>query len=217
MTENDDSKYDRHPGYGTIQISRWTGGGYSLFGSNLLHDGGVSVRINRAEKKRNLCNDWIHPIEELIEIQMSEAQFAHFVSSMNIGNGTPCTIQHVMGKSCGRVPDPSLRGTFEAELKEHVARIGSGLDGLLQEVQTVVGKKTVNKGDVKVILGKLTSLVQEIHSNLPFVQEQFEEAMEKTIEDSRIEIDAYVTNTLKMSGLQAMTDGNQQKKLALPE
>lgn len=84
-----------HPAFGLIGASRVSVSppGSVLFDSDVKHGHTVIVRIRTAGRRRDNKYDWIHGREELIEVEMSEAQWASLVSSMNSGNGTPCTIR----------------------------------------------------------------------------------------------------------------------------
>jgi hypothetical protein len=92
-----------HPAYGQVSVSNVSGGIY-LYGSDFHHQNYVALRINRSELNRNLSNDWPHAREELVEIAMSESQWATLVSSMNRGEGVQCTLQHYQRKMVPQIP-----------------------------------------------------------------------------------------------------------------
>jgi hypothetical protein len=98
----DDACYT-HPAYAQISASNVSGGAY-LYGSDFKHHNYVVIRIKRSEMSRNLSNDWPFAREELIEVAVSESQWATFVSSMNRGEGVQCTLQSVQGKSVPQIP-----------------------------------------------------------------------------------------------------------------
>jgi hypothetical protein len=83
----------RHPAFGNICVSRPSGSA-TLFGSELKHQHYVSITINRAEKHRSLHRDWIFGKDTILEISMSESQWATFVASSGMGGGTPCTLNY---------------------------------------------------------------------------------------------------------------------------
>lgn len=210
----------QHPAFGTVQISRFTGGDFHLFGSNLKHSGGVALRVTKADLRRHLHEDWIHPSGEIVEVYMSEAQFAHMIASMNMGSGTPCTIQHIQGKRMERIPPRPMVEQFKNELKEEVQQVASGLGELIKQIETLRAQKTIKKSELDAVLAKASNIHQDIVSNLPFVHTQLEEAMDKTVNDGRIEIEAHITNAIKLTGLKALADAQTDgeiPKLTLPE
>src|SRR5687767_12050919 len=83
---------ESHPAYGQISASR-VSGSINLYGSDFRHNHYVIVSIHRSVLDRDLSHDWPFPRQEIIEVALSESQWAHFVSSLNAGSGAQCTIQ----------------------------------------------------------------------------------------------------------------------------
>src|SRR5690606_19504838 len=101
---------ETHPSYGSIHLGRVSGSA-KLFMSPFRHNGFISISISRAKRVRNLANDRLHgELRKLVEVLMSEAQFAHFITSMFDGSGTPCTIHQVTGTT---MPEPPEGGEVE--------------------------------------------------------------------------------------------------------
>lgn len=46
----------------------------------------------------------------------------------------------------------------------------------------------------------------ELRSNLPFVAKQFDEHMEDIVEDAKVEIHGYMTNTLQRAGMDVLKE-----------
>src|SRR3546814_5396409 len=79
-----------------MRISDWSS---DVCSSDLFpHQNFVSIRICRSSLNRDLSNDWHYGKDQMMEVNMSEAQWATFVSSMNVGSGTPCTLASVDGQ-----------------------------------------------------------------------------------------------------------------------
>src|SRR6476646_10686413 len=85
---------ESHPAWGLVSAHRVSSTpGAVLFDSDIQHQHYMQITLRRASRDRGLSRDWIH--EEgptLIESNMSEAQWAAFVSSTNT-SGVPCTIR----------------------------------------------------------------------------------------------------------------------------
>lgn len=116
----DDSDKTTHPAYGIISIHR-TSGGARLFRSDFEHQHYITIDISTAYEtpgygvKGNVYND-----AQIISLAMSEAQFARMITSLNVGCGTPCTLERVgvppalkpfEGKQIPRVEREDLRET----------------------------------------------------------------------------------------------------------
>lgn len=151
---------------------------------------------------RGLSRDWHSAQDEYIEVSLSESQWAEFVSTLNSGMGTPCTVDFVRG--IGQLP--SIVGTtdrieqFAGEVKKDVQRSLGNLDKLLSQLdETKVGKAAK---DELVWLAKLAR--QDIEANLPFVAKSFDEHMEQQVQRAKTEINAYANHVINRTGLAAL-------------
>jgi hypothetical protein len=75
-----------HPAFGQIGASR-VSGHIQLYDSDFHHNAYMTISIRRSELHRSLNRDWHYGRDELIEVALSEAQWATFVSAPNIGSG----------------------------------------------------------------------------------------------------------------------------------
>lgn len=172
-----------HPAFGAVQVSR-VSGTVNLHGSDFSHHHFIALRINTASMKRNLSSDWHHPRKELIEVYMSEAQWAALVSSLNMGAGVPCTIQHVLHEQIPQLPRPKQTAAeFDREMKEHLNEIEQRLQGLLAGAKTVAQKQ------------EIAGIITQVKSNVPFVATQFGKHIERTVHKAKMEVNAYATAT----------------------
>lgn len=190
-----------HPAYGQIRASRVSGGSV-LYGSDFVHRHTIEVTIARSELTRGLSHDWHHAREDLISVSMSEAQWATFVSALNVGTGVPCTLEYVAGEHIPRLPMPVARTEqFTDELKEKLAGSLSSLRSLSQEVE---GMK-LPVGKTKELKASIDRVLQELKSNLPFVAKSFDEHVERGVEAAKTEIHGYMTGVLTRAGLDALS------------
>jgi hypothetical protein len=111
---SDDRKEYKHPSYGMIAFNRSMGGRPTrLFGSPLEeHYGTVRVVIGTGTRIHESNMDRYHGSlrGEHIEVEMSAAQFAEVLTSMNQGSGIPCTIRYINGKPI-EDPPPTQKGS----------------------------------------------------------------------------------------------------------
>lgn len=198
----------RHPAYGQIGVSR-VSGSTMLYGSDFQHQHYITLRIWRSELHRNLSNDHPFAREELIEVAMSEAQWATMVSSLNVGRGVPCTIEHIDRKMVPGLPKPAdKRDDFK---KEALQDCQDGLDRLDKLVAMIDGLKLSQKAKEELIK-QAQHAAQSFTSSIPFVMGQFAEHMETTTEKAKIEINAYATHLLLETGMEALK-GNSPLQL----
>lgn len=210
VVKNDDpfgGTIETHPSYAQINANRVTGGAI-LYGSDFEHQNFITISISRSKLMRSLSSDHHHSEDELIEVMLSEAQWATFVSSMNQGGGTCCTINHLGRKSMPGLPVPkSRRAQFESEFKEKIGGIVAAAKEL-EELIEEGGRKTVMRDLVqRVTIG--------LESNLKFLVTQFGEFMEDTTEKAKIEITAWATNLINRTGIKAL--GNIEPPIKMIE
>jgi hypothetical protein len=209
-----DEPEDEHESFGVAGFYRRTGGNYNLFGSSIKHGQTIALTIKRATRRRHLSNDWIHGKGQLIEVVFSPNQFAQLLTSMNVGDGVPCTIQYVGGKRMADCPSTEQRAMFEQEFKENVEKLTEKAEIHLKEITEVLtAKAPINKAERSAIIGKLNTLVHILTDSIPFVQSQFNEAMDKTVTEARAEVEAFVDNKIRALGIEAL-EGEVQKALS---
>lgn len=201
----DEQKIEKHPSYGTILVNTISGQGY-LFGSNAQHHSFVGITIMEAEMRRDLSHDWTYGTKELIEIWMTEAQWAHFISSFGNGSGTPVTLRHVEGRRRPMPPEPAPKALeFKAEVREHLQRAFDNLTGVLTAIDTALqpGSKSLSKTELKALSSSLTTAKYDISSNLDYVMGQFHAQVEKDLSAAKIEAEAYFNRRLAELGVRA--------------
>jgi hypothetical protein len=200
-----DNETETHESYGMVGFSRVTSSnGTNFFGSSIRSSHYIELTIRRAERARNLNQYWYRGTEELINIRLSPNQFADLLTSLNIGHGVPCTIQHVNCVRMAECPSVDQRAKYEEEFKRDVREVVAAAKQLASDVQELFKKPTINKGDRAPILEKLRMLMQEIESNMPFVQTQFNEAMDKTVTEAKGEVEAFVNHKIHSLGINAL-------------
>lgn len=195
-----------HPAFGQITAGRVSGGGVSLYGSDFAHNNFVTISIHGSVLDRQLSRDWHFPRDEVVEVYLSEAQWATFVSSMNVGGGVPCTLARVQGETMPAIPFRSQHEDFKAELNGTVEGMTARIDATIQQMRDGIGASLSNKKRDE-LLAELVRLRQDVSSSLPYVAQSFGEHMEQTVEKAKIEVNAYVHSAVTRAGLTALSEG----------
>lgn len=194
----------KHPSYGLLRFSRISSGKpVQLYGSSIEHQETIRMSVSPSYIERDLSTDWYHKSgRELIEVEMSYAQFAEVISSMNMGNGVPVTIKHINQET---IPSPTIdnkRLQFESEIENKLNDINQKLESLVVESKDLLeNKKSINKGDRQIILNQLDGLFREVKSNIPFVYKMFNEQMDKTVHQAKSEVEAFTQSKILQMGL----------------
>jgi len=204
---NMDKTKETHESYGLVGVSRRTGDPGNLFGSSIRHQNYVALTIKRAEKNRDIHRDWYYGHEHLIKIEMSNTQFAEMITTMNMGDGVPCTIRHIGYERMEDPPGIEQRQIFEDEFKVDMQQVGNKISSAIKKAESLLDiKGNIKKAERHEIISLLESIAQDINLNMPFVQAQFNKAMDKTILEAKGEVEAFVSNKITSLGVEALRE-----------
>lgn len=211
---NRDATRTTHPAFGNIGASRVQTTGIYLYGSDFRHASFVSIRIRRSELERSLSHDDFFGKDPIVEVRLSEAQWATFVSTLNVGDGVPCTIGAIGSESVPMIDRPKeTEERFRSEVAEKAARSVERVDETIRRVEALASGLSKKKKEET--LGLLRTLRQDLASNLPFVVRSFGEHVETRVEKAKVEVSAYVSNAVARAGLRAL-GGKEPEVLSLP-
>lgn len=199
----DDESVTTHPAFAQIAAYR-VNGNTNLYGSEFRHNAYMVIKVSRSELHRNLHRDWHFDRDEIIEVALSEAQWATLVSSPNVGTGVPCTLQRLNRELVPGLPDPQSRvDQFKTELREKLAK---SIDHIKDAIAGI-DDANLPKAKAATLKGTFNHVLMELQSNLPFVADSFDEHMENTVESAKQEVHGYMTGLLQRAGLDAITNG----------
>lgn len=208
-----DGKKASHPAYATIGCGRVNSGkGVYLFGSDFRHHNTMRIVISRGTVTRDLSHDWVHGGRELVEVELSEAQWATFVSTPNMGSWTPCTLRFravpdpddILGAQPGIAAVEDRRAQLRGEVQDTLADTLAAIDEALRVVD---GVEKMGARARTAITNALQQARQEVQANLPFVAKSFDEHAERTVERAKVEVNAYLTSAVMRAGLEALQGG----------
>jgi hypothetical protein len=198
---------EKHPSYGLAYFSRMSGGYRALFGSSIQTQQTISLTLKMATHHRSLNNDHFFGEKEIIEVEMSESQFAELITHFNTGSGTPVTIRHINHE---RYPDPPFQSKadlFSAEFKTQMHNFGVDMKKMVETATEILNNKpSIGKGDRELIAKSIDSLVSHITNGIPFVSEKFQDSMDKTIVEAKAAIEQFIQNRIRETGLAAIAD-----------
>lgn len=195
-----DGTVTTHPAFAQIGASR-TSGHAILYGSDFVHNATIRIRIHRSQLRRDLAHDWHHGRDELIEVELSEAQWATFVSSLNVGDGTPCTLRRLEGERMPEISAPvDRREQFAGEVGERLKRATDGLRGLAGRLDEM----GLPKKKAKEIQDAISHALMDLESNVKFVAKSFDEHMETTVEKAKQEVHGYIQGVVNRAGIASL-------------
>ena len=189
-----------HESYGIIDISRFSSNKSEFFGSDLTHQGGISISIRKADIDRKYHKEWFNSGAELIQIELSANQYVDAITSGMNTSGVPCTIKSFNGD---RIPQINhvinKKEQFSNEMIETQMSFSNKIDNILLKLDGNIGKKKAD--DIK---HDLNTLKSHIVSNTNFVLTSFNEAMEKTVTEAKHSISNYINHKVNSLGIEGM-------------
>ncbi len=218
---------ETHPCFGMARLSRVQGCS-DLFGSEI--DGAqhyITLTITRAERHHDYGQDRLFGRESLIEVAMSESQFASLITNWNMGEGTPVTLERVRNGKQEMVPGLERTDDSETARAEHVFndRMSETLEEFKEakgELHEILDKKgTIGKKDRERIRAIFWRVDKWFNDAAPYAANTFVEATERAVQKAKTEIDAFVTNVIHKTGLDALKTmrlkGDSPQPLSLEE
>ena len=202
--------YEEHPAYGMVAFNRVQGSPGKMFGSALPQHGHfIRLVVRQGSRKHELGHDWVMGTgSSVVEAWLSAAQFAELLTTMNIGDGVPCTLRRIDGH---KVPEMPQDEETEAErtYKAGETKMSVFGDELKEEI-SVMREKILSKGALSMaarreVVALLDKVLRETEANMPFALRSFQEAVEKTSQHAKAELDAFVSHTITAKGLEALS------------
>lgn len=201
-----------HPSYGRITLTHPSGGNTEMFGSDIIHNERIALRIDLAyeETAYGIPNYRSQPQSRggrVLELELTAYQWAGLVASHS-GNGVPCTLRYITPHGQGNLPLIDGQNTsteqanreIEGSLKAMMKRHAEGLDALA----VLVAKGKANKGELQAAMEKF----QNIHRKLPevtaFALQTFTEHSETVMAKANAEIEASLNSLVVRTGMKAL-------------
>jgi hypothetical protein len=198
-----------HPAWGMVQVSR-VSGLVDLFGSALQHHHFVRLSIGSARKVVSDSGEDRHSGSirgEIVEVLLSEAQWAQLLSSMNMGGGVPCTLNYISGERLPEMPPSAMVDQYHDAAKQQTQEIGQELLDLQKAIaERFADKKPLTIKEKEDLLGRVNSTVRALVDRLPFIQSMMQEALEKQVAAAKTEIDSFLQFKAQLLGFQQITE-----------
>ena len=185
---------ESHPAYGAIRAARITSTpGAVLFDSDIRHQHLVRLTVTRMDRQRDLNRDWLRPgMLPLIEVDMSEAQWASFVSSLNT-SGVPCTLRATETQQ--NVPGLEFAPRLQVSLQETrkaADRAFATIREAMQELESLDGKAGVKAR--REAMRKLHYAIENAPKNAEFAGQSLAEHAENVVQKARADVEAMVAS-----------------------
>jgi hypothetical protein len=206
----DDGVSETHPAYCVAHVTHWTATpGYRLFGSDLIHGSGVTLRFHEARMHRGLSSDTTFAGRGILEVDLSHSQWANLISS-SMGRNVPCTITERIEGQYKSTPMIAMPEATKKEVhgEEMAAALKRQLEGIQAQI-AALGAHLENGGgkkELREIHKNLLRMAGQLPGSVQFVYDQFAEATEDVVHQAKTEIDGYVNGVVHALGLKSLSE-----------
>lgn len=203
---------ERHPSYGLVGFSRVSHAGKNkLFSSRMInHPTTILMKVYQAKVDHDLSRDWIYADDHmpLVELELSPAQFSELLTTMNIGDGVPCTIRYCRDGKTQRIdPIPEEHASEQEKIYKGFSKKLNELLDSIDERQKRLRELLDKKGKLnKAERTEIYHLSEGLFNHAPFILKSFEESAEKVASEAKSQVDHFVTTALTKIGLEHLKD-----------
>ena len=196
-----DEVVETHPCYAQIGANR-VQGRKVLYGSDFVHEHYITIRIAASSLHKQLGRDSAMASHiPYIEVALSEAQWATFVSTMNVFTGTQCTLTYLNRESVPQLETPpdkqeKFKTDAKAILADHVKKLAA--------LENAIAAGNIPAKLKKELADTVAVLRANLLPNVNYIGEQFVEHMENTKEKAKIEVNAFIHGEIARAGLKSL-------------
>ena len=183
---------DNHPSYGNISLFRKNSNhNISLFGSAARHNTTVVIKISTANLQRRIHSNTYYADKNLVELELSLAQFSQFIMSTGQGEGTPCTLRYIGGETIEECPRYEPREVYESEIAKSLQELKDLSATLESLTKTLLEKPRLTVDEKQQLKRAVGAISSTVNSNLEFIMESFQEEMDDAVAAAKIEVENF--------------------------
>lgn len=220
--DRDESKTTRHESFGTITAHRIISHSGFMYGSDVKLDSFIQIEItknssveyDRVLGRRTYSSN--KQKDSVVAIKMTPAQFAEFITTLNIGNGTPCTIEEIGGKRIDQFKE-EVQGRVDYEiekLRKSLKDQRGQFNRAKEAIKPLIDK--LPKKRQEAILSVIENVATSVCSNTPFYLDTLTEVVEEVTATAKTEIASFIGIAQNIVALPQNKAGVDTSKL-LPE
>lgn len=201
-----------HPSYAMASFSRvHSGAPNKFFASDVDCQSWIELSIKKAcEHYRNgekYPSAHFSGHGEYIRVAFTPSQFAELLTTLNVGDGSPCTIKRLDNKCVEDIPDNFSPNSLDYQkqlYKDSMEEFNGQVKESANEVNELLKKKTLSKADKEKIKNVFSYISTQINSNMPYFFDIFKETTDKIVNHAKSEIDATLQHCIVDAGVKAL-------------
>lgn len=196
-------KREAHKTFAQVGFSRiQSSGGQRFYGSDIPVTNYITLEIKTSEKESTLTSEHYFAKDSIIRVNLTNNQFAEMITSMNRGDGVPCTIESIQGEHFEKYEfDENRKEYTQREFKDKMIRFSKTIAENQSELKRMISKGRLNKTEIETINSRMAKLTQDLESNIPYFASCFQETMDKVVIEAKTELENVITTKVQQLGL----------------
>lgn len=196
----------QHPSYAMVRVSRVNSGKQDyFFGSDVIPPAYIEFTVSPGEVEMDMGRNWYgrSHTKEYIRFKMTPVQFSELITSMNHGDGIPCTLEYVNGAKVLQQDNKETKIQFnKRKIKEMFTNLYERVLRAKTKTDLLNSSKPLVKEDREAIMGAIYGIEQDLRSNLNFYLEQFNIEMDNIALDVKSNLEASIMQKITQLGIQ---------------
>lgn len=189
-----------HESKGVISIGKFSTNNGQFFGSDLVHNSGIYIKISRGSESERHGSKGYFGKECLITVELTHSQFYEAITSGMSSREIPCTIRELCGKSIERID-------FVENRKKKSLKFMSEVTGdIFERIKKLQEKihRGITAKEAEEISHELRIIESHLKSNIPFVFDIFEEEMDNKIVEAKQSINGFIESKIMSMGIESL-------------
>lgn len=168
----------------------------NLFRSSLSHHHWIELQIKRAKVVGNCsASDLIMGNGSLITVAMTETQFAKMMTSLNVGSGSPCTLERVNGERIEDCPSEERHEFIKKTHDKHLEDRDKRLQETISEMRGAwAAKRRPTLKQFDQFLRKLEIYSANFETNQKYYKDRFKEEMDAIVSEAKTEVETHIVD-----------------------
>jgi hypothetical protein len=209
---------ETHESYALISFSRVTGGLGPLYGTPIEARSGVRLMITESSRVFNgVSGERFVDGKIILEAMLSEMQFAELITTMNVGMGTPMTLDLVREgamKQCEKPPPQEseakrIKEAFEAQVAAKTATLKS----VRRRIRKLLAESKISEKRKEQIDNEIFQFTRLFEDSAPFMMKQFERSTVEAVADAKASISSHARAVAEATGLRYLAEGDRPKEI----
>jgi hypothetical protein len=196
----------KHESFGMISFTRTNSNGQTFFGSELQQQNYISMEIHGGEVRRDLSKEWYSQDRSrpIVRLRLSSNQFAELITSLNCGDGVPCTLERLNGVKVEHLEIENRKDFIHKKFEERMKEFGDSLKPKSIAVKELLSKPKLSKEDKRSLQWIIEQTIQEVNSNIPFFLRCFQEDADKVVQDAKSEVENAIMHKITSAGMEKL-------------